>query len=118
KIALVSGASKGLGRTISKTLAKANAHVVLTSRSKDELVNVQKEIESEGGEASDITSDMKDLSSISNLFGEIEKKFGQLNILVNNAGTTVAKNALDINVDDWDHVMDTNVKGVFFASQS
>lgn len=117
KIALVTGASKGLGRAIAIKLAEANAHVVLTSRSKSDLQRVQNEIEELGGKATVIRSDMKDHTSIRALFSEVKKEFGQLDILVNNAGATVAKNALDISIEDWNHVMETNVTGLFFSCQ-
>lgn len=117
KIALVTGASKGLGKEIANTLALANAHVILTSRNEELLHQAKEYIQSAGGKASIIPSDMKDINSIKNLYEQIEKNHGQLDILVNNAGVVITKKALDYTESDWNHVIDTNLTGLFFSSQ-
>lgn len=118
KIAVVTGASKGLGAAIAETLAKAGAHVVLTSRSKERLEQVKQKIEADGGKATVIQSNMQDVDSIRQLYQEVNQYFGKLDILINNAGTTVAKYAFDIAEEDWRYVLDTNLTGLFFSCQA
>lgn len=118
KVAVVTGASKGLGIAIAKSLAEAGASVVVTSRSKDKLEKVADEIVANGNQATVIPSDMQDINSIRSLFNHVKEKFGRIDILVNNAGTSFAKSAFDITEEDWKTVLDTNLTGLFFSSQS
>lgn len=117
KVAVVTGASKGLGISIAETLAKAGAKVVLTSRSKEKLEKVAADIQASGYEATVIESDMQDVQSIRNLFDNVEASFGRIDILVNNAGTSFAKSAFDITEEEWKSVLDTNLTGLFFSTQ-
>lgn len=118
KVAVVTGASKGLGIAIARTLAEAGAKVVLTSRSKDKLEKVAEDILANGNHASVIPCDMQDINSIRNLFDEVKETYGKIDILVNNAGTSFAKSAFDITEEDWKTVLDTNLTGLFFSAQS
>lgn len=118
KVAVVTGASKGLGKVIAKTLAKANAQVVVTSRNKELLEKVVQEIVADGNQAIAIPSDIQDISSIQSLFNEAKAQFGKVDILINNAGTSFAKSALEITEEEWKNVLDTNLTGLFFSCQS
>src|SRR5699024_7644022 len=119
KIAVVTGASRGIGKSIAESLAAAGAHVILTSKKdgKDNLREVKDGIEAEGGEATVIPSDISDYDSVSRFFDEVHSRFSKIDLLINNAGTTVTKKAFDIDEKDWDHVLNTNLKGLFFSCQ-
>ncbi|PWA12789.1 2-deoxy-D-gluconate 3-dehydrogenase [Pueribacillus theae] len=118
KTAVVTGASRGIGKEIALTLASAGAQVIVTSRNLEKLNGVKQKIESFGGTATAIQADMGDLKRINAFFAEIVERFSKLDLLINNAGTTVLKRAFDILEEDWDNVLNTNLKGLFFASQA
>jgi glucose 1-dehydrogenase len=118
KVALVTGSGRGIGRAIALEYARAGAKVVVNyGRNRDQAETAVSEIRDLGGEAVAIQADISRLDQIRKLFNEALKAFGQLDILVNNAG--VEKNApfWEVTEEDYDRVMDTNLKGSFFCSQ-
>lgn len=118
KIALVTGASRGIGEAIAKTFADNGAHVVLTSRKIDALKEVEEGIKKSGGQATSIACHTGDMKQIQNLFEEIKKTFGRLDILVNNAATNpFFGDVLSIDEGAWMKTVEVNFKGYFFMSQ-
>jgi len=118
RVALVTGASRGLGRTFARVLAEAGADVVITSRSPASLGPVREEIESVGRKAVALELDVRSESSIRNMSAAAIAAFGRLDVLVNNAGCNIRKCAADVTWDDWNTVLDTNLRGTFFVSQA
>ena len=118
KTALVTGASRGLGLGFAKTLAQAGANVIMTSRSLESLDGPATEVESlGGGKAATIELDVREQGSIRSAIAQAIKSFGTIDILVNNAGCNVRKPALDVQWEDWNLILDTNLRGVFFVAQ-
>lgn len=117
KIALVTGASGGLGERFAKTLSMAGASVVLASRRVDRLKELRAEIESHGGEAHVVHLDVTDLASIKSAIAHAETEAGPIDILVNNSGVSVTKRMTDMTEEDFDSVFNTNAKGAFFVAQ-
>ena len=118
RVALVTGASRGLGRTFARVLAEAGADVAVTSRSPASLQPVVEEIETVGRKAVALELDVRSESSIRSVTAAAIDAFGRVDVLVNNAGCNVRKRAADITWDDWNTVLDTNLRGTFFVSQS
>jgi len=118
RAALVTGASRGLGRHFALTLARAGADVVLTARKADSLDAVVKEIRSLGRRALPLELDVTNHASIQQMAAAAVAASGKIDILVNNAGCNIRKRALDITWDDWNQVMDTNLRGAFFVAQA
>jgi NAD(P)-dependent dehydrogenase (short-subunit alcohol dehydrogenase family) len=114
--ALVTGASRGLGQYFGRALAKAGADLIVTSRKLDDLAPFVAEVEALGRKALPLALDVRDRESILS-FGEAVEAYGQVHILVNNAGCNVRKPALDVSWDDWNLVLDTNLRGSFFVAQ-
>ncbi len=118
KIALITGASRGIGEDISLTLAQFGAHCILVSRKAEALAPVKDKISSAGGTADIISCHVGDLNQIDILFSEIKSKFGCLDILVNNAATNpYFGDMLGADAGVWDKTFDVNLKGPFFISQ-
>src|SRR6266702_3152695 len=115
--ALVTGASRGLGQIFARALADAGADLILTSRRRDDLSAFVSEIESTGRKATAFELDVRDHASIERMAAEVESTCGQVHILVNNAGCNVRKPALDVTWDDWNLILDTNLRGSFFVAQ-
>tara|TARA_B100000809_G_scaffold133591_1_gene131307 strand:- start:264 stop:1010 length:747 start_codon:yes stop_codon:yes gene_type:complete len=113
KIAIVTGASRGIGSAIAHNLSKAGAKVVLISRSIDALKSVESEIKSNGGEAISITADVSNLESFTNAINQVVETWGTVDILINNAGITKDNIILRLKEEDWDAVIDINLKGCF-----
>jgi NAD(P)-dependent dehydrogenase (short-subunit alcohol dehydrogenase family) len=118
RVAVVTGTSRGLGRQIARALAKAGADLVLTSRTRDSLLSFESEIKAFGRRAVAIELDVRDQSSIEQMVSAAESALGRLDILVNNAGCNVRKPALDVTWDDWNLILDTNLRGSFFVAQA
>lgn len=118
QVAIVTGTSRGLGQYLARALAKAGADLVLTSRNRDHLADFEKEIKSLGRRAISLELDVRNRDSIERMVAEAEKEFGRIDILVNNAGCNVRKPALDITWDDWNLILDTNLRGSFFVAQA
>jgi gluconate 5-dehydrogenase len=118
RVAIVSGTSRGLGQCFALALAKAGADLVLTSRNRDSLAAFEAEIKALGRRALSLELDVRDRESIERMAGAAEDAFGHLDILVNNAGCNVRKPALDVTWDDWNLILDTNLRGSFFVAQA
>lgn len=118
QVALVTGTSRGLGQYFARALARAGADLVLTSRRRETLKDFAAEIEALGRKAVSLDLDVRDYGSIQEMAAEAEAAVGQIHILVNNAGCNVRKPALDVTWDDWNLVLDTNLRGSFFVTQA
>jgi len=118
KVAVVTGASRGLGQTFARALARAGADLVITSRTLDRLKPFQEEVESFGRRAVSLELDVRSEDSIRTMVTDAVKAYPRLDILVNNAGCNVRKRAVDVTWDDWNLILDTNLRGAFFVAQS
>ncbi len=118
QVAIVTGTSRGLGQYFARALAKAGADLVLTSRRSESLAAFQDEIHAMGRRTVSLALDVRDHASIQSMVKEAESAFGQVHILVNNAGCNVRKPALEVTWDDWNLVLDTNLRGSFFVAQA
>ena len=118
KVAIVTGASQGIGRTLAVALAQAGADVALVSRTRSDLEVVAKEIEDAGRKALVVPADIQDVSQIRKLVDAVHTTFGKIDILVNNAAWTATVEALEATEEQWDQTLDTSLKAVFFASQA
>src|SRR2546423_15485512 len=118
RVAIVTGASRGLGQNLARALAKAGADLVITSRHRDHLLAFESEIKSLGRRAVSLQLDVRDLSSIQQMAAAAQSAFGHVDILVNNAGCNVRKPALEVTWDDWNLILDTNLRGSFFVAQA
>jgi NAD(P)-dependent dehydrogenase (short-subunit alcohol dehydrogenase family) len=117
KIALVTGASSGLGARFAKVLAQAGAQVVLASRRIERLKELRAEIEAEGGAAHVVALDVTDYASIKSAIAHAETEAGPLDILINNSGVSTTQRLIDVTPEDYAFVMDTNQRGAFFVAQ-
>ncbi|MDD4892338.1 MAG: SDR family NAD(P)-dependent oxidoreductase, partial [Phycisphaerae bacterium] len=117
KVAIVTGAGRGLGQYLARALARAGADLVITSRQVESLMGFQAEIESLGRKAVPLALDVRDLGSIRAMVEQACAACGRIDILVNNAGCNVRKPAVEVTWDDWNLVLDTNLRGTFFAAQ-
>jgi NAD(P)-dependent dehydrogenase (short-subunit alcohol dehydrogenase family) len=115
--AIVTGTSRGLGQAFARALAQAGADLILTSRKRADLSAFVTEVESMGRKAIALDLDVRDQASIDRMAVAAEKACGQIHILVNNAGCNVRKPALDVTWDDWNLILDTNLRGSFFVAQ-
>lgn len=118
QVAIVTGTSRGLGQYLARALAKAGADLVLTSRNRDHLAAFEKEIAALGRRAVSLELDVRNHESIERMVSAAEAAFGHLDILVNNAGCNVRKPALDVTWEDWNLILDTNLRGSFFVAQA
>jgi NAD(P)-dependent dehydrogenase (short-subunit alcohol dehydrogenase family) len=117
RVALVTGASSGLGTQFAKTLAQAGAAVVLAGRRVERLKTLRAEIEAAGGDAHVVRLDVTDPDSIKAAVAHAETETGAIDILVNNSGVSTTQKLTDVTPEDYDYVMDTNTKGAFFVAQ-
>ncbi len=118
KIALVTGASSGLGERFARLLAANGALVILAARREDRLKELRAEIEAAGCEADWVPMDVTDPESVNAAVARIEAENGPIDILVNNSGVSTTQRLTEVTPIDFDHVFDTNVKGVFFVAQA
>jgi 2-dehydro-3-deoxy-D-gluconate 5-dehydrogenase len=118
KVAIVTGASQGIGRTLAHALGAAGTHVVLASRTKSALDEVAGEIKALGRKSLVIPTDLQDVSQIQSMVKEVQKAFGRIDILINNAAWTATVEALEVTEEEWDQTVDTCLKAVFFTSQA
>jgi NAD(P)-dependent dehydrogenase (short-subunit alcohol dehydrogenase family) len=117
RVALVTGASGGLGAHFARTLAAAGAGVVLAARRVERLKTLRAEIEAAGGDAHVVTLDVTDHDSIKSAVAHAETEMGTIDILVNNSGVSTTQKLVDVTPEDFDYVMGTNARGAFFVAQ-
>ena len=113
KVAVITGASRGIGRSMAETYARAGAHVICVSRNEDPLNVVADGIKSNGGSASVTAINVSNLEKFQNLIKDTTDKYGSVDILVNNAGITRDTLIMRMSEEDWDTVIDVNLKGAF-----
>jgi gluconate 5-dehydrogenase len=118
RIAIVTGTSRGLGQFMARALAKAGADLILTSRNRDHLMPFETDIKALGRRAVSLELDVRNQSSIEQFAKDAEAAYGHVDILVNNAGCNVRKPALEVTWEDWNLILDTNLRGSFFVAQS
>ncbi|MDP8244309.1 MAG: glucose 1-dehydrogenase [Candidatus Hinthialibacter antarcticus] len=118
KVALVTGTSRGLGQYMGRALANAGADLVITSRALESLKPFQQEIESLGRKAFAVELDVTKQDSIVSAVNTAVNHYGKIDILVNNAGCNRRKPAMEVTWDDWNFVLDANLRGTFFVSQA
>jgi NAD(P)-dependent dehydrogenase (short-subunit alcohol dehydrogenase family) len=117
RVALITGASSGLGAQFARTLSKAGAAVVLAARRVERLKTLRAEIEAAGGDAHVVGLDVTDQGSIKAAVAHTETEMGSIDILVNNAGVSATQRLLEVTQEDFDFVFDTNIRGAFFVAQ-
>jgi len=117
RAALVTGASSGFGAHFARLLARHGARVVVGARRMDRLDSLVDDIATAGGEAKAVSMDVTDASSVEQAFDAAEAAFGTIDIVSNNAGVAVTRWALDLDEQDWDLVLDTNLKGVWLVAR-
>jgi NAD(P)-dependent dehydrogenase (short-subunit alcohol dehydrogenase family) len=118
KVAIVTGTSRGLGQYFGRALARAGADLVITSREPASLAAFKAEIEGLGRRALPLALDVRDYASIQAMVQAAVAHYGKIDVLVNNAGCNVRKPALEVSWDDWNLVLETNLRGTFFVSQA
>ncbi len=118
KVAVVTGTSRGLGQYFGRALARAGADLVITSRNADTLKPFQAEIQALGRKALPLALDVRNYDSIQKMVADAVAHYGKIDILVNNAGCNVRKPAVEVTWDDWNLVLDTNLRGTFFVAQA
>lgn len=118
KTVVVTGGSKGIGKDIALTFAKLNANVVISGRNKDVLQETLEELQSFNKRCMAVSGDLSDIQEVRRLIDTAAEEFGTINVLVNNAGVNIAKPAIEVTEEDWDTVLDLNLKSAFFASQA
>src|SRR5687768_2321153 len=118
RVAIVTGASRGLGQTFARALARAGADLVITSRTVPSLEPFQAEVASLGRRVVPLELDVRSEESIRAMARGAKEAFPRIDILVNNAGCNVRKPAVDVTWDDWNLILDTNLRGAFFVAQA
>ncbi|MET4807372.1 SDR family NAD(P)-dependent oxidoreductase [Limibacillus sp. MBR-115] len=118
RVALVTGASRGLGTYFAEALAKAGAKVVLGARDVERLSNLAERIEAEGGRALPVGMDVADPESVKRAIELAQTELGPLRIVINNAGVVADGSALNASLDDWDRVINTNLRGAWLTAQA
>jgi NAD(P)-dependent dehydrogenase (short-subunit alcohol dehydrogenase family) len=117
-VALVTGASRGLGQYFGRALAKAGADLIVTSRHKDDLHPFVAEVAALGRRVLPLALDVREQASIAAMAEAAAEGFGRIDILINNAGCNVRKPAFEVTWDDWNLILDTNLRGSFFVAQA
>ena len=118
KIAIVTGASQGIGRTIAKILSKSGAHVICIARTENKIIDLVEEIRKDNGLADYISCDVSDSDAFSNSVNTVIKDHGKIDILINNAGITRDALLMRMTEDQWEEVINTNLKGAFYGMKS
>lgn len=118
KVALVTGASRGLGQQFGRALARAGADLAITSRTLKSLEPFADEITALGRRVTCVELDVRDEASIQHAVADVVQQLSQIDILVNNAGCNIRKRAADVSWDDWNTILDTNLRGAFFVAQA
>jgi len=118
RVALVTGTSRGLGQYLGRALARAGADLIITSRKKESLDEFAAEIRGLGRQVLPLELDVRDYDSIQRMAEAAFSAVPKIDILVNNAGCNVRKRALEVSWEDWNYVLDTNLRGSFFVAQA
>lgn len=118
RVAIVTGTSRGLGQYMGRALARAGADLVITSRQRDALEPFRREVEGLGCRAVPLELDVTDYDSVQRMADAAVEAYGHIDVLVNNAGCNVRKRAVDVLWEDWNRVLDTNLRGTFFVAQA
>lgn len=118
RVAVVTGASRGIGRAMAMGLAEAGADLALVARSADELTETADLVKEYGRRAEIFPADVTQVAAIEAMVEAVHKRFGCIDLLVNNAGTNIPKPALTVTEEDWDRQVDLNLKALFFCSQA
>lgn len=118
RVALVTGASKGIGRDVARALAATGARVAVAARDGASLDSLASEIRAEGGDALACELDVRDVGQIQSVVDHVNRRFGSLDVLVNNAGLGANHPAEDVTESDWDEMMAVNLRGLFFCCQA
>ena len=118
QVAIVTGTSRGLGQYFARALARSGADLVLTSRHHETLQPFEEEIKKLGRKTVSLDLDVTDQASIEQMVAAAQEAFGKIDILVNNAGMNIRKPALEVAWDDWNKILDTNLRGSFFVAQA
>jgi NAD(P)-dependent dehydrogenase (short-subunit alcohol dehydrogenase family) len=116
KVVAVTGASRGIGRSISVGFGSHGAHLILISRSQEQLEKTASMVEEAGGKATIITADLTKVEEINRTIEKIKEKYSKLDVLVNNAGISRRKPSIEVTEEDWDVILNTNLKSYFFMS--
>jgi len=115
RVAIVTGAGRGIGRGIARCLARAGAEVVVVEQAADRIAAVVAEVESLGRRALGIQANVARADDVKRLVRKTLERFGKIDILVNNAGVLVVRRMIEQTEEDWDHVLDVNLKGAFLC---
>jgi len=118
KVAVVTGGGTGLGEAAARALAEAGASVVLSGRRRENLEKVAADIQSNGGQALPVVADVSRREDVESMAAGALRAYGKIDILVNNAGINIAKPFLDLTEEEWDAVLNTNLKGCFYCCQA
>jgi len=118
KVAVITGASKGIGEGIAHRYAEEGAKVVLASRNQELLAKIGSVIEGKGGESLSVYTDVTNVTSVQNMVDATIKRFGRLDILVNNAGISMVQASEQLAKEDWQRAIDTDLSGMFYCSQA
>src|SRR5207245_3163988 len=118
RVALATGASRGRGQYFGRALAEAGADLIVTARRREDTEAFAGEIRAMGRRVASLSLDVRDEASIRNMAEEAEAAFGKVDILVNNAGCNVRKPSVEVAWEDWNKVLDTNLRGTFFVAQA
>ena len=118
KTALITGASKGLGKAMALALSRAGARIALVSRDAEKLEAVRQEVQASGAEARVFTADVSEEEAVNRLRTEVADSFDKVQILVNNAGINIRKNLTDFSLSEWRSVLDTNLTSVFLMCRA
>lgn len=118
KIALVTGAGKGIGRSIALALAAEGVHVGLLARTESDLQEVAKEVNAQGVKASVATADITDIHAVNSAVEKISSELGQIDILINNAGTAAFGGFLELEPEQWEHIIKVNLMGVYYTTRA
>jgi NAD(P)-dependent dehydrogenase (short-subunit alcohol dehydrogenase family) len=116
KVAIVTGSSRGLGQYFARALAAAGADLVITSRTLASLATFRDEVEGMGRRVLPLELDVRDHGSIQRMVASTIDHYGRIDILVNNAGLNIRKPAIEVTWDDWNTILDTNLRGTFFVA--
>lgn len=118
KVAIVTGGGKGLGRGIALTFAREGANVAIAGRSEDALLKTAAEIERLGRKALAIPTDVSKEEQVNNFVNKVKDKFGKIDFLVNNAGILLSKKVTETTLEDWEEVINTNLRGTFLMTRA